>query len=309
MTSRNNKFPDEIRDLVFESLSLTHDGIGVFDADDVLVYCNDNLAAMFSLPADTAIGMTFEDLIRHNYEAQSGLLIETDCLEQWLATAHRLRRGKTFRSFEVDRVDNRWFLVTEHTAEDDTMLIFCSEITRQKAHEAKLTELNQRMTELASRDPLTNLYNRRHFYEMARIELARCIRRETDVSLLMLDLDHFKSINDRYGHEGGDIALCEATALIGQLLRGYDIFGRLGGEEFAILLPHTGPESAETIANRILQRLRTYEFPPPLAEVRLTVSIGIARASDCPDGLEQLLRAADEKLYRAKRDGRDRLYC
>ena len=99
------KFPDEIRDLVFESLSLTHDGIGVFDARDILLYCNDNMASMFSLPVESAVGMSFDELIKHNYEAKSGLLIEADSLDQWLETAHRMRRSKTFRSFEVDRVE------------------------------------------------------------------------------------------------------------------------------------------------------------------------------------------------------------
>lgn len=117
-------FSSDIKDLVFESLALTHDGNGVFDVGDVLVYCNDNMAAMFSLPLETAIGLSFDDLIRHNFETGSGLPIEAESLEQWLESAHRMRPSKTFRSFEVDRVDNRWFLITEHTEEDDTLLIF-----------------------------------------------------------------------------------------------------------------------------------------------------------------------------------------
>ena len=299
-------FPSAIKDLVFESLSLTHDGIGVFDAEDVLVYCNANLAAMFSLPVETAIGMTFEELIRHNFEARSGILIDAETPEQWLQAAHRLRRSKTFRSFEVERADNRCFLVTEHTARDNTMLIFCSEITRQKAHEARLHELNQTMTELAYRDSLTNIYNRRYFYELANIEMSRCTRRESDASLIMLDLDHFKSINERFGHEGGDVVLRESATMIAGLLRSYDIFGRLGGEEFAILLPDTDLAGADVLASRILDHLREHRYAAPLEQACVTASIGIAVINDNPEGLEQMIRAADKKLFQAKREGRDR---
>jgi len=256
---------------------------------------------------ETAIGMSFDGLIRYNFEARSGLLIEAESLDQWLDTAHRLRRSKTFRSFEVDHVDNRWFLVTEHTAEDDTMLIFCSEITRQKANEAKLRELNEKMTELAYRDSLTGIFNRRYFYEIAAIELSRCTRRNWQASLLMVDLDHFKAINDRFGHAGGDIVLQAATALIGDLLRSYDIFGRLGGEEFGILLPDTDLDGAEVIARRILEHLRQHRFAPPLDGYCVTASIGLAALADNADGLEQLIRSADRNLYRAKREGRARV--
>ena len=219
--------------------------------------------------------------------------------------AHRLRRSKKFRSFEVDHADNRWFLVTEHTAVDNTMLIFCSEITRQKNNEAKLMELNRKLTDLAYRDPLTNSFNRRYFYEIAQIELSRCIRQDSRASLLMLDLDNFKLINDNYGHEGGDIVLVEMTALVRDLLRKYDIFGRLGGEEFAILLPDTDLDESIFIANRILERLRMHCFAAPLDGAGITASVGAADSAHHADNLEHLIRAADQALYRAKREGKD----
>ena len=303
----NQHCPEHIKDLVFDSLSLTHDGIGVFDADDVLVYCNDILASMFSLPVDSATGMSFDDLIRYNYEAQSGLNIETESLPDWLDKAHRLRRSRKFRSFEVDRVDNRWFLVTEHTAGDGTMLIFCSEITRQKANESKLLELNQKLTDLAYRDPLTDCYNRRYFYELAGIEVSRCLRQQSQASVLMIDLDDFKAINDTHGHETGDMVLIESSVLMRDMLRSYDIFGRIGGEEFAVLLPDTAMDEAAYIANRILERLRIHSFAPPLDAVGVTASIGAASLCDDCQGLDQLMRHSDKCLYEAKRLGKNRV--
>ena len=253
---KSSQIPQEIKELIFESLSLTHDGIGVFSAGDILVYCNEVMAAMFGLQVDTATGKSFDELIEFCYTAKTGLAIDTENLESWLDIAHRLRRSSKFRSFEVDHVDNRWFLVTEHTAADDTMLLFCSEITLQKKNEAKLKDLNEMLTELAYRDSLTGIFNRRYFYESAGIGLSRCLRQKANASLLMMDLDYFKLVNDRFGHEGGDQVLIETTALVRDLLRNYDIFGRLGGEEFAVFLPDTDLAGALIIANRILEKLR-----------------------------------------------------
>ena len=262
---------------------------------------------MFALQVDSAIGKSFDELIENCYTAKTGLAIDTDNLENWLDVAHRLRRSKKFRSFEVDHVDNRWFLVTEHTASDNTMLLFCSEITLQKNNEVKLRDLNEKLTELAYRDSLTGIFNRRYFYESARIELSRCVRQKTSVSLLMMDLDYFKSVNDRFGHEGGDQVLIETTALVRDLLRNYDIFGRLGGEEFAVLLPDTDLVEAIVIGNRILDKLRQHVFLPPLETSRVTASMGVAEVDETRTTLDTLIRGADEKLFLAKREGRDKV--
>ena len=302
---KSGQIPPQIKELIFESLSLTHDGIGVFSAGDILLYCNEVMAAMFGLEVDTATGKSFDELIEFCFTAKTGLAIETDKLEDWLDKAHRLRRSKKFRSFEVDHVDNRWFLVTEHTALDDTLLLFCSEITLQKRNEAKLKDLNEKLTELAYRDSLTGIFNRRYFYESARIELSRCMRQQSNASLLMIDLDYFKSVNDRFGHEGGDQVLIETTVLVRDLLRNYDIFGRLGGEEFAILLPDTDLAAAIVIGNRILEKLRQHVFLPPLETYSVTASMGVAEINESHTTLDVLIRAADEKLYLAKREGRD----
>ena len=296
----------EIKDLVFESLSLTHDGIGVFDADDVLVYCNPVTASMFCLPVESATGMTFDKVIESSFYSGTGLNIETDNLQAWLRKAHQLRRSKDFRSFEVDHHDGRWWLVTEHTSEDGTILMFCSEITQQKKSEQDLRRLNEQLSSMAYRDSLTDIYNRRYFSECAAVELSRCARAESPASLLMLDLDHFKSINDNYGHESGDRVLIETTQLIRGQLRNYDIFGRLGGEEFAILLPGIGRDSAAAIAERILQDLRDHAFEVTQGELKITASIGIAEIESGNNDLGRLLRSADEALYMAKGEGRDR---
>ncbi|MDH5355167.1 MAG: diguanylate cyclase [Gammaproteobacteria bacterium] len=308
MKSSTITFSNEIKDLVIDSLSLTHDGIGVFDAKDTLLYCNEVMAEMFSLPASAAIGMPFDSLIKHNYQTKTGLVIETDSLSQWLSQAHKLRRSQKFRRFEVDFHGDRWFLVTEHTSADKTILMFCSEITEQKIYQAQLEELNNCLVKLAYRDPLTNLLNRRSFYESAENELSRCNRQSLKISLLMIDLDKFKSVNDRFGHEGGDKVLIETSTIMLDLLRQYDLLGRLGGEEFVILLPNTDISEAVVIGNRILQKLRKASFPAPMKDLQVTASIGASEyARSLHSSLDDLIRDADQKLYQAKSSGRDML--
>ena len=121
----------------------------------------------------------------------------------------------------------------------------------------------------------------------------------------MFDLDNFKSINDRFGHEGGDAVLIESTTLMRDQLRNYDILGRLGGEEFAVLLPETGITEAVMIANRMLDHLRAYRFEAPLESLQVTSSIGAVEIDDGIEDLEQMIRLADKKLYQAKNEGKD----
>ena len=122
----------------------------------------------------------------------------------------------------------------------------------------------------------------------------------------MADLDHFKRINDTYGHAVGDIALKQFSDLLGKTARETDVLGRLGGEEFAVLLPETGAESAEFFANRLCVMLRSAPVQLGAQSIAMTVSIGVTMISPIDGGPEQVLQRADEALYQAKELGRDR---
>jgi diguanylate cyclase (GGDEF)-like protein/PAS domain S-box-containing protein len=182
--------------------------------------------------------------------------------------------------------------------------------TRQDITRTKQTE--QLLRELAHTDALTGIHNRRSFIERATDELVIAGRHGHPVSLLMMDLDHFKGINDQHGHAGGDSVLRTFVRSARMVMRKSDIFGRVGGEEFAALLPHTGLDGARTIAERLLQQTRGH--PAVLGSgmaVDYTVSVGVATATResalDPAGIDLLMAAADHALYRAKSQGRDRL--
>ncbi|WP_162600034.1 sensor domain-containing diguanylate cyclase [Azospirillum sp. TSH58] len=172
-----------------------------------------------------------------------------------------------------------------------------------------LKESEERLRRLSITDSLTGVSNRRHFVEAAEQELARARRYGRPVTLLMLDLDHFKSINDTHGHAVGDEALRAFTAASRALLRENDLLGRTGGEEFAILLPETDIAGARMVAERIRRRTAELAVPAGDETVRFTVSIGVACCAAGTRDVDAMLSSADEALYRAKAAGRNRVVC
>lgn len=160
---------------------------------------------------------------------------------------------------------------------------------------------------LSTTDGLTQLYNRRYFMEQVAREEARARRYGRPLSLVILDVDHFKEINDRHGHVGGDHVLRQLATLLRANLRQEDLLGRYGGEEFAILLPETDAEGGRSMAEKIRNLVESARFQFEEESIAVTVSAGISSTAPDTQDHEDLLRSADEKLYEAKRAGRNRV--
>jgi diguanylate cyclase (GGDEF)-like protein len=167
--------------------------------------------------------------------------------------------------------------------------------------------LRDNLRQASIRDALTGLFNRRYLEETLVRELARAQRGSGSLSLLMVDLDHFKVVNDTYGHDVGDRVLQATAQLLERHVRAGDIACRYGGEEFAVLLPSTSPEHAVSRANELRLAMRGLALPAPASEVSLTMSVGVAAYPVHALGAAELVRASDEALYDAKRHGRDRV--
>lgn len=158
----------------------------------------------------------------------------------------------------------------------------------------------------AHTDFLTGVANRRYFMELAEAELSRSLRYNTPMSLLIFDIDHFKCVNDNFGHKTGDLVLQAISAELKQVLREVDIFGRIGGEEFAIVMPDTGLESARFAAERLRQAVARAELLTDTEErLHITISLGLVALSTEINDIKSLLKAADEALYVAKNSGRN----
>lgn len=201
------------------------------------------------------------------------------------------------RAFGVYVVGNIWFIL---------MLVgvsafFLEQVDQQRRHSEQL------LLEAATQDQLTHLANRRKFFDFGRHEIQRLHRAEKELWLLMLDLDHFKSINDTAGHDMGDKVLVMVSRGMQKCVRNIDLVGRLGGEEFAILLSDSSREGAERVARCILERVRT-AFVFGWTDIHGPVTVSIGGAEIQRGGtLEEALKEADNALYQAKRQGRDQV--
>jgi two-component system cell cycle response regulator len=172
----------------------------------------------------------------------------------------------------------------------------------------KLEQNQKALYELAIRDGLTGLYNHHTFYALLADELARAQRFKRPVALLMLDIDHFKRVNDTHGHQAGDAILKGLSELLAQQARAIDRVCRYGGEEIAVILPETDPDAADNIAERLRAAVEAQPFNVNAGTpVHITVSIGVASWSMQGDGADTLVAAADAALYAAKRSGRNRI--
>jgi len=173
--------------------------------------------------------------------------------------------------------------------------------------EERVNRRTQQLRELAARDPLTGLYNRRHFNDVLAHRLAEARRYNSPLSCLMLDLDNFKETNDTHGHQVGDELLILTALTISSQLRAADVAARYGGDEFVVLLPQTTPQRACTLTERIAGKL-TEGVRNQLPHVKLTLSIGISSLQDADsDDPDDLIRAADRALYTAKAEGKNRI--
>jgi diguanylate cyclase (GGDEF)-like protein len=181
---------------------------------------------------------------------------------------------------------------------------------RTEALQAEVTKrriAQEKLRQLAITDGLTKVYNHRYFMEMGRREFSRVKRYGRQLSLIIMDLDHFKKTNDTFGHKVGDQVLQALAQICLRSFRKVDIFARIGGEEFAALLPETGIEQAWMAAERLRRNVSGTILRTKESELRLTLSLGVAAVTDETTDFEHLLRMADTALYSAKRNGRDRV--
>jgi diguanylate cyclase (GGDEF)-like protein len=171
----------------------------------------------------------------------------------------------------------------------------------------KQAQLTKELEKLANTDPLTGVWNRRYFLNLCEAEINRACRYNRLFSVLILDLDHFKKINDIYGHAVGDEVLIAMTIIVQNSLRKVDFLGRFGGEEFVVLLPETNLDMAVNVAERIRDSLEKTVIPIEEKQVKITASIGVSTYQLEDQKIDVVLQRADQALYQAKNQGRNRV--
>jgi diguanylate cyclase (GGDEF)-like protein len=223
-----------------------------------------------------------------------------DEVERKRATEEKLRQA----------VDRHKAVLTQQDRNADRLLEVQRELRRKTKElgetNEKLEAANALLEMLSITDELTGLFNRRRFNEAFTMEVRRATRYHHSLSVIMLDIDHFKEVNDTHGHPAGDIVLKRLGAILRDHLRETDLVARYGGEEFVMVLPETTLEIARTIAERLRARIENETFRTDEKELRITVSMGLVSRQGTLEA-EALLAEADEALYRAKSGGRNRV--
>ena len=195
----------------------------------------------------------------------------------------------------------------ERTLVDGDQLTVGESILKFISQDSVEASYHEEIYQLATHDALTELCNRRHFAELADKEIARAMRHGRPLSLCILDVDLFKPINDRHGHIRGDEVLRQVAAVLRRHARSDDVAARIGGEEFALLLPECTAADAAMLADRLREAVASTMFAPGGEAQRITVSIGVAALAPHRDSRQALMAAADAALYRAKSEGRNRV--
>jgi len=211
-------------------------------------------------------------------------------------------RSSVRRSDEIGELSDAFnTMADELTHKHDQILRLNADL------EERVQQRTRQLRELASRDPLTGLYNRRHFSEVLTARFSESVRYGAELSCLMMDLDDFKTVNDRFGHKTGDDVLILAARTITSQLRAADVAARFGGDEFIVLLPQTDAERAAVVAERVYAKFKQ-ELAEQHPQVSVSISIGIASVADTESETgEGLTHVADDALYQAKSLGKSRI--
>ena len=307
---KNNQEADfNLKSLIIKGLEFSPDCFAVMQGEEnVILYCNQTFADIFGRTKEQIVGVTNDMLLKQAWQTKRGINIDTKDFDSWIEKINELHKIKLINQFETDLTDGRWFRMTRMNLDQDTKILFGVDITELKMVQRDLEKAVQQIEHLANTDALTNISNRRFFEATSEKEFAIAKRYHKDFSLLVLDIDHFKNINDSYGHEGGDDVLKTLAKMCSSVIRNTDTLCRIGGEEFAILLPETGINQAHILAERIRQAINEHDFyiTHLKCTVSLSVSIGVSAIKQGDESVRDIFNRADSALYMAKRIGRNR---
>lgn len=277
------------------------EGIVAIDRFHNITFYNEGAHRIFGYSADEAEGRNLSMLLPERFHLQHGMMVE----EFGQGAAQAKHMGQRSRQIYGQRKDGGEFVASVQIMKlgeknDRQFVAIIRDISENKKTEEELLRL-------AATDPLTGAFNRREFTSIADREALRSSRYHHPLSILILDLDHFKRLNDTYGHAAGDKALQRFTTLCCNALRNVDIFGRWGGEEFVALLPETAIEGAAVIAERLRKIVEDNVLMYNDHRLNFTVSIGVAQYKDSEVSVDAPLVRADSAVYDAKKAGRNRI--
>ncbi|SEO82542.1 diguanylate cyclase [Propionispora vibrioides] len=266
------------------------------EMNGTILYGNLRAAALFKVSQEELIGSTFADYHQNR--------------DEWMATLDEIEKNGCAMDKEMQFYDVNgkvcWillFVVKVIWFGSEALMITINDVTDRK-------NMEETLRQLATVDYLTGIWNRRYIMDLGNKEFEHCLLYKTHMSVIIFDLDHFKQVNDKYGHNIGDRVLQGTAKVVTNELRGREIFGRYGGEEFAIVFPEISLREAAEIAERLRQAIETYQYLlENVSTLTVTASFGISEVLDNDRTFEESLARADNALYKAKALGRNRICC
>ena len=275
------------------------DGMIMSDEEGIIYYCNQTITNWLQKDYESIIGLHPAEVFRYDPRIKE----LSDRIRLELTNSGKSRFEWEFLTPNGEKF---WVEVISNALRDNKGRFYASSNVLREIGERKALE--QHLESLASTDALTGCLNRRFFMESAEKRLHEAQRYGYSMSILLMDLDYFKKVNDQFGHLAGDFVLREKTKLVNLSLRESDLYGRYGGEEFIILLSHANSSSTKAVAERLRKTIEQAEFKFQSDTIPVTTSIGgcCVKSPKNPDvKMSKIIEIADQQLYKAKEDGRN----
>ncbi|PCK32755.1 sensor domain-containing diguanylate cyclase [Pseudoalteromonas piscicida] len=291
--------------LLSEVLNASDDAVAILDERSVFSFCNKTMAKIIGQAAEHIMGRTLSNIFDPQIEDTFDDRIDGDELTEWfLGLSHGFEAD--YPEFEVDTLNGEFFRLRSFAIQGNARVVYGDNITASKTMKSELEHLHKELDFISKTDPLTGVASRRQLSEKIDNQIKLYERYKTPFSVIITDLDYFRVINEKFGHEAGDMLLVQFSSLLSDMLRDTDLIARLGGEEFALVLPNTCLESASLVAERARNMIAQTSFQIAVGEeVNITSSFGVAEFGAGESGVESIIRRADAMLLEAKSSGRN----
>ncbi|AUJ72044.1 GGDEF domain-containing protein [Pseudoalteromonas sp. NC201] len=298
---------NHLQSLLSEVLNKSDDAVAIVSNKSVLEFCNKAMAKLIGQPSSHITGRTLSNIFDPQTDDTFDDRIDGDELTEWFLGLSN-GRELDYPEIEIDTLSGEFFRLRCFSLQNDAFVIYGDNITTTKAMHSELDHLRKELDFITKTDPLTGVASRRQLSDKVDSQIRLYERYRTPFSVILTDLDNFRAINEQFGHEAGDLVLVHVSSRLSDMLRDTDLIARLGGEEFALVLPNTGLEGAILVAERARIMIEQASFQIAVGEeVDITSSFGVAEFGAGESGVESIIRRADTMLLEAKSSGRNRV--
>ena len=303
-----NQNSEDLVVIFSEMLERSLNPVCVLNQDYQYIYCNGEMANLIGLAVDQILSRTPAQVLQQAHQENKGIAVDQGDFKTWMSIKECRLRNLDESEFFTHTVDDKHYKMNRIRLSSGEHVIVGTDISDLKQTQVELEQALSELDMLAHTCDLTDVPNRRHFMLKAEEEFRRAKRYRSMFSIVLADIDYFKQINDTHGHDIGDKALKYFAGLIAKAIRTTDMLGRIGGEEFAILMPNTDLADARIFANRLRQQIEKSPFLLDSGQhLPMTASFGVSEYRKTDQDESLMLSRADKRLYKAKASGRNQV--